>query len=95
MSKRQKTIYTLEFKQSSAKLGVESDKSISQTAKDLDLNDSTLYNWIAKFYPNRQTLPQDKDSLQQELKQLRQENARLTQERDILKKAAAYFASEM
>ena len=95
MAKRQKTIYTIEFKQSSAKLAVESEQSVSKTAKDLGLSDSTLYNWIAKFYPDRQTQPQDKDSLQQELKQLRKENARLTQERDILKKAAAYFAGEM
>jgi len=95
MKKRKTNTYTLEFKQSSAKLASESDQPISQTAKDLGVNETTLYGWVTKFNPNQQSKPGDKDALNEENKSLRRENARLKQERDILKKAAAYFAREM
>ena len=90
-----KKIYTLEFKQSSAKLAVESDQPTSQTAKNLGVNETTLYGWVVKYgnMPKKIIKPTTED--QQELQRLRKENARLKQERDILKKAAAYFASEM
>lgn len=94
MPTRKKQSYTLEFKQSSAKLAAESDKSISQTAKDLGINETTLYSWVTKFNPERQTPPVVKESLDEENRRLRRENARLKQERDILKKATAFFANE-
>ena len=88
--------YTLEFKQSSAKLAVESEQPISQTAKDLGINETTLYGWVSKFEPGRNKKTEAvKDESHQELLRLRKEVARLKQERDILKKAAAYFASEI
>lgn len=88
-------MYPLEFKESSAKLAAESDKSISQTAKDLGINMTTLHGWVKKFYPNQSINTAEKNNLHEENKQLRAENNRLKQERDILKKAAAYFAREM
>jgi len=95
MTKRTTKQYPLEFKQSSAKLAVESNQSIVQTAKDLGINKTTLHGWVAKYYPNRNKNQPTHDGTTEELKQLRRENLRLKQERDILKKAAAYFASEM
>ena len=89
-----KTNYSEDFKRSSAKLAVESEQSVSQTARELGININTLRSWIIKYYPKRPLLRQDGLSLQEELKQLKKENTRLKQERDILKKAAAYFASE-
>ena len=89
------TTYPLEFKQSSAKLAVESEQSVAQTAKDLGVHETTLYGWVAKFHPERNKNNANNDSIAEENKQLRRENMRLKQERDILKKAAAYFASEM
>jgi transposase-like protein len=95
MSDRTTNKYKLEFKKSSAKLAVELEQPVKQTARDLGIPPNTLYDWINKFYPNKSgggvgNLPVDT-----ELKQLKKQVARLTQERDILKKAAAYFASEM
>jgi transposase len=89
-----KKVYTLEFKKSSAKLAVESDQPIAKTAKNLGVNETTLYGWVAKYesMPKKQIKPISNDKI--ELQRLRKENARLKQERDILKKAAAYFASE-
>jgi transposase len=95
MKKRTIQSYTLEFKQSSAKLAAESDQSVSQTAKDLGVHETTLYGWINKFHLKQSNCNSPDNPAAQELKQLRKENARLKQERDILKKAAAYFASEM
>ena len=97
MTKRKTTSYALEFKESSAKLAVDSDIAIAQTAENLGINVSTLHGWVNKYYPNKNQVLQE--SVQspslEELKQLRKENACLRQERDILKKAAAYFAKEI
>ena len=96
MSRRKNTKYTLEFKQSSAKLAATSDKPISQIAEELGINKNTLHGWVAKYYPKAagvQRIAVSAD-LEAEVKQLRKELARAKQERDILKKATAYFASE-
>lgn len=89
-------IYSEEFKQSSAKLAVESNQSIAQTAKNLGVNVNTLHGWIKKYTRQlkNKTLPNE-PNLYEEVQQLKKENARLKQERDILKKAAAYFANQM
>ena len=86
--------YSSQFKQDAVKLAVESDQSIVQTARDLGVNPNTLYTWITKY--RQQENPPSKSVGQEhphdELKRLRRENTRLKEERDILKKAAAYFA---
>jgi transposase len=89
--------YTEEFKKSSAKLAMESEESVTQIARNLGINENTLHGWIGKYYRKKETkaaIGQLNDSTN-EIKRLQKENARLRQERDILKKAAAYFASEM
>jgi transposase len=94
LNKSQKN-YPEEFKKSSAQLAVDSDKPISHTAQDLGINKTTLYSWVTKYFPNHKSKTPNKESeAMAELKRLRKENHRLKQERDILKKAAAYFASE-
>lgn len=86
--------YSSEFKQDSVKLAVESDQPVAQTARDLGVNPNSLYTWIAKY--RQPETPVNKGSGEnhpyEELKRLRRENAQLKEERDILKKAAAYFA---
>lgn len=96
MSKQKIVNYSLEFKESSAELARSSDRPISQTAKDLGINENTLHGWIRKF-PGKSRVASSttpRISLEEEVKQLRKENIRLKQDREILKKAAAYFASE-
>jgi transposase len=90
MSKKRIRNYSLEFKQSSAELARSSDQSISQTAKDLGINENTLHGWIKKYTgKSKMTLTAtSRNSLEEEVKQLRKENARLKQDREILKKAA-------
>ena len=96
-NKRKVKSYTTEFKQSSAKLAAESEQSISQTARELGIHVTTLHGWVKKYHPNcKQSVslsPSTGDS-EAELKLLKKKLAKVTMERDILKKAAAYFASE-
>jgi transposase-like protein len=94
MSKRITTSYNIEFRKSSAKLAIDSDQPVYKTAENLGVNQTTLAGWIRKYYPKKEREPVKSTDTNEELIRLRQENARLTQERDILKKAAAYFASE-
>ena len=96
MGKTKNAKYTREFKESSAKLAASSEQAIRQTALDLGINITTLYGWVEKYCPKSKPTKalSDVERMAEELKQLRKENRRLTQERDILKKATAYFARE-
>ena len=95
MSKRKITKYTLEFKQSSAKLAAGSEQSVTHTARELGVNATTLHGWVNQYYPATKSSSNTAiaDS-QEELKRLKKDFTRVKQERDILKKAMAYFVSE-
>ena len=88
--------YSVEFKESAVKMAIESDQPMARTAKDLGVNKNTLYNWVGKYHQKSSAKAGkvDDEHLYDELKRLRRENKRLQEEREILKKAAAYFAKE-
>ncbi len=88
--------YSSEFKESAIKLALDGDKPIAQTAADLGIIKSTLYTWIGKHAGPRVIVSKANDNghIYDENKRLKKELARVTQERDLLKKAAAYFAKE-
>ena len=95
--------YTQEFKDSTVQLIINSDESVIKISKDLDLNHKTVYNWISDYkrenniqIDSRRTIQKSttKETADEEIKRLRAENKLLKQERDILKKATAYFAKE-
>ena len=94
--KQKVKVYSAEFRESSVKLAIGSDQPIAQTARDLGINPNTLNTWINKYsQPKEQSKTVRTDNqLYEELKRLKKENARLIEERDLLKKAAAYFAKE-
>ena len=96
MSRKQANSYSPEFKESAVKLAIESDQSVAKTAEELGLNVSTLHTWVGKYSRPKNDDPQKRSDqhLYEELKQLKKENARLKEERDILKKAAKYFAND-
>jgi transposase len=90
--KNEKT-YAPEFRESSAKLALESKNTIAQTARELGVNVNTLHTWVQKYSGMKTVnVSGDDNKLQEELRRLKKENHQLIQERDILKKAAAYFA---
>ncbi len=99
MSSNQKNNYPLEFKVSSAQLAVDSEQSIAKTARDLGINHNTLHGWIDKYSDSNQIDQRNmsnnnKAACFEENKRLKKELAMVKQERDLLKKAAAYFAKE-
>ena len=87
--------YTLEFKLEAVRL-VKAGQSSSMTAKILGIPNQTLDNWVRLSKKGELKGAGDKpvSAEQMELARLRAENARLRMERDILKKATAYFARE-
>lgn len=94
--KQKPKIYTAEFRASSVKLALDSDLPIAQTAKDLGINSNTLHTWINKYSQPKESnkAVRNDEHLYDELKRLKKDVVRLTEERDLLKKAAAYFAKE-
>ncbi len=88
--------YTAEFKESSVKLAVESEEAVAQVARNLGINVNTLHTWISKYHkPKNDNHSSVNDQhIFDENKRLRKEVARLKEEREILKKAAIFFAKE-
>jgi len=91
MSKRK---YTREFKLSAVKLVNEQGYSISEAAKSLGVDPNNVRNWVEKFSGDQDLPPSGQGAMAAELRRLRKENARLLMEREILKKAATFFARE-
>lgn len=75
---------------------MDSDQAYTETAKELGIHITTFYNWIKLYRESSESkkLTKIKPSLDAEVKRLRKENARLKEEREILKKAAAFFAKD-
>ena len=88
--------FTQEFEDEAVRLARTSGRTRRETAENLGVGLSTLTRWIARSRDREIDFP-DKGRTEDaaaELKRLRRENAILRQERDILKKAAAFFARE-
>ncbi len=84
--------YSLEFKKEAVKLITEQGYSIAQVSENLDVSTRNLYNWKndKKISGISKSSEQNK-----ELAKLRKEVAQLKMEREILKKAAAFFARDL
>lgn len=83
--------YPEEFKIEAVKQVVDRGYSVSSVATRLDITTHSLYAWIKKCGPDSSTNKEQSDA-QAEIRRLQKELKRVTDERDILKKAAAYFA---
>ena len=93
MSQRKRPAYTDEFKREAVRLTQASERTIRQVAEDLGIGFSTLTKWKRKFQ-EEDLLSGPHDDVTKELARLRKENTYLRQERDLLKKATAFFARE-
>ena len=87
--------YSSEFKDSAVKLAIESDQPIAQTARELGVNANTLHTWISKHTKPKTATVRTDEHLYDENKRLKKELAKVIQERDLLKKATAYFAKQI
>jgi transposase-like protein len=100
MSKRIRRRFTEEFRSRAAAMVIEEGQPVSRVCADLDLVDSVLRRWIDEARgvtaPGKQVPAQPLAITpeQAELQQLRRENQILRMEREILKKATAFFAKE-
>jgi transposase len=86
--------YTREFKVSAVQLVNEQGYSPVEAAKSLGVDATSVRQWVQKFSSEVDLAPKGEGAVAAELRRLRKENARLRIERDILKKAAAFFAKE-
>lgn len=91
---RSKPSYPPEFKAEAVRLVGSSDCSLTRIAKDLGVADQTLRNWVQHAEIDDGIRDALAPSEREELRQLRREVRTLRQEREILKKAAAFFAKE-
>ncbi len=93
--RRARRQFTEEFKAGAVRLVVDEGRSVGVVARELDLTESALRLWVqhdrAERTQGRSGLMQEE---REELARLRKENRILAEERDILKKATAFFAKQ-
>jgi transposase len=90
-----KKLFTQEFRDEAVRLARTSGRSRREVASDLGIGLSTLRNWIDRRRDRQIEPPSDRqEDMAAELKRLRRENEVLRQEREILKRATAFFAKE-
>ena len=97
MSEQTKKTYTPEFKKEAVRLVTEQGYKVTEAARNLGINPSVLARWKSQLvsegtnaFPGKGHLTPEKEELQR----LRKKVKRLEMEREILKKAAAFFANE-
>jgi transposase len=90
--------YTAEFRESAVKQVIEGGRGMTSVARSLEMSNKTLANWVYLARKGqalvKRPVVRPVSEQEAELSRLRQENARLKVEKEILKKAAAYFARE-
>jgi transposase len=93
----QRRRFAREFKLEAVKLVRERGVSVAQVARDLDVHENMLRNWVKEFAADPQHAFPGEGQMkpeQLEIERLRREVIKLKAERDILKKAAAYLAKD-
>lgn len=94
--RRQRRVFSEEFKAGAVRLVLDEGKSAGAVARDLDLTESALRNWVERARADRTKGKSGglTTAEREELVRLRKEVRMLRVERDVLKKAAAFFAKE-
>jgi transposase-like protein len=93
-AKRPRRKFSDEFKRDAVEIVRSSDKSIAQVARELGIYDSTLGSWVKQDEINRGVRDGVTTSEREEVTELRRENARLRMERELLKRAVAFWVRE-
>ena len=94
-ARRVRRTFTDDFKASTVALVLDEGQAISRVARDLDLTENSLRRWVAHAAADRSKGRTGLTTAErEELARLRKENRILAEERDILKKATAFFAKQ-
>jgi transposase len=93
--KRKRRTFTVEYKAEVVALYRTTDKSVAQIARELDLTESAVARWVAQAERDDGKRAGLTTSEREELAYLRRENRILREERDVLKRATAFFAKEI
>ncbi len=94
---RSRRKFTQEFKDDAVSLVIDQGYSCAEVARRLGVSDNNVNRWVREYRQRNEVESAkglSRDEMEAELKRLRKENKRLEMERDILKKAAAFFANE-
>jgi transposase len=94
---RVRRVYTPEFKAEAVRLVTEHGYSVAEAARSLGISENLIRNWKQALRDKGEHAfpgPGKPSPFEEEVRRLRAENKRLLAERDILKKAAAFFARE-
>ena len=97
MSKKVRKNHTEEFRREAVRLVTEEGYKIAEAARSLGINANMLGRWVRQVREGSDTAFLGKGNLspeQEEIRKLREENKRLRMEKEILKKATAFFAKE-
>jgi transposase len=94
MTARPRRSFTPEFKAQTVELVRTSGKSVAQVCLELDLTETAVRRWLAQAEIDAGQREGVRTDEREELSRLRRENRVLREERDILRKAAAFFAKE-
>ena len=89
--------FTREFKSDAVKLVIEQGYSCTETGRRLGIHPSNISRWVREFRREPEEVAEGgitRRELEEEVRRLRKENKQLEMEREILKKAAAFFAKE-
>jgi transposase len=101
LKKRKNLVFTPEFRREAASQVLIANRPSAEVAKNLGISDSTLATWVSKFKSGQWELSSGKSAVSNQAKktaeqlkivELEAKLRRVTQERDILKKATAFFA---
>ena len=93
--RRARRQFTDEFKAGAVRLVLDEGKTVGAAARDLDLTETALRDWVKRARADRTHGRTGLTTAErEELARLRKENRILQEERDILKKAAAFFAKQ-
>jgi transposase len=96
-AKKSRRRFTREFKDDAVRLVIEQGYSCAEVGRRLGVSDHNVNRWVRQYRENNESSSPEgltREQMESEIKRLRKENKRLEMEREILKKAAAFFAKE-
>lgn len=89
--------FTKDFKRETVRMILDDERSVSDLSVDLDIHPNTLYRWVKEFREQGEDSFRGNGNLppaEAEIRRLKRELARTKEERDILKKAIAFFSKD-